>query len=106
MFEGNWWKFYNSTDSIEEGKMGYRDVLLGTGEREICEASRMDRRWGIGYQEKDALKYRSNWGANFLGKGLMLVRAKMRERIGEIERGERADWDLPGEEMWDVGEKE
>jgi ribA/ribD-fused uncharacterized protein len=97
-FEGNWWKFSGGTVIPE--KQGWRDVLLGTGEREICEASSKDRRWGIGYNEKNALQYRNKWGANFLGKGLMKVREKLRERVKDIEEGKRSDWDLP-EEMWD-----
>lgn len=103
VFEGNWWKFSGGT--VVPEKQGWRDVLLGTGEREICEASSKDRRWGIGYKEKDALQYKAKWGANLLGKGLMRVREKLRERVKEIEEGKRSDWDLPGEEMWE-GEKE
>lgn len=91
-FEGNWWKF-----SGEQNK-GYRDVLLGTRDRELCEASTKDRRWGIGYREKDALNYRRNWGSNLLGKALMRVRKRLRQRIGEIEvEWTRKDWDLPEE---------
>ena len=51
-FEGNWWKF-----SANEA---WRNVLLGTGEREMCEASRVDMRWGIGYNAGEAMKYRCN----------------------------------------------
>jgi ribA/ribD-fused uncharacterized protein len=86
-FEGNWWKF--SGDG--EKKKWWRDTLLETRERELCEASTKDKRWGFGYREKDALKYRKNWGANLLGKALMRVRGKLRERMKKIEEGERID---------------
>ncbi|KAH7321813.1 hypothetical protein BKA65DRAFT_513053 [Rhexocercosporidium sp. MPI-PUGE-AT-0058] len=97
-FEGNWWKF-----SRDEAR---RNLLLGTGDRMICEASSMDRRWGIGYKRQDALRYRGNWGENLLGKGIMQVRSKLRERVRDIETGRRGpeDWDLPGAEMWVVKE--
>ncbi|KAF2790281.1 DUF1768-domain-containing protein, partial [Melanomma pulvis-pyrius CBS 109.77] len=37
---GNWYKFVQD--------VGMREVLLGTGDRELAEASRRDRVWGIG----------------------------------------------------------
>jgi hypothetical protein len=76
---------------------------LGTGEREICEAARLDWRWGIGYGAKEALDYRENWGENLLGKAIVRVRGRIRERLREVGEGKRVvgDWDLPGEEMWD-----
>jgi ribA/ribD-fused uncharacterized protein len=41
--EGNWWKLTQIP--------ARREIMLAIGEREICEASRKDRRWGIGYIE-------------------------------------------------------
>ncbi|KAF2446048.1 DUF1768-domain-containing protein, partial [Karstenula rhodostoma CBS 690.94] len=38
---GNWYKF--------TGDEGLRGVLLGTGERELVEASARDRVWGVGF---------------------------------------------------------
>jgi ribA/ribD-fused uncharacterized protein len=43
---GNWYKFR------EKGRL--RDSLLETGERELCEASPVDRVWGIGFGAEDA----------------------------------------------------
>ncbi len=91
-FEGNWWKF--SRTEV------WRNVLLGTGERELCEAGK-DSRWGIGYTAKYAMQHRDCWGANMLGIALMRVREQIRKRLKEFEEMGRTDWDLPGEEMWD-----
>ncbi|PVH81644.1 DUF1768-domain-containing protein [Cadophora sp. DSE1049] len=95
-FEGNWWKFARNE--------ARRNFLLGTGDRMICEASSMDRRWGIGYKKDHALRYRGNWGENLLGKAIMQVRAQLRERVRqiEIEGRDPGDWELPGSEMWVV----
>lgn len=75
--EGNWAKFI----TIDNGHM--KDILLGTGDRELCEASSQDRIWGIGYKEKDARPMalagrRESWGLNLLGKALMKVRERLR----------------------------
>ncbi len=88
-FEGNWFKF-----APNEAR---RNILLGTGERMICEASSMDRRWGIGYKSHHAMRYRGNWGDNLLGKAIMQVRAKLRERILLMQENGRVggDWELP-----------
>ncbi|KAG4440945.1 hypothetical protein IFR05_003574 [Cadophora sp. M221] len=97
-FEGNWWKF-----ARDEAR---RNFLLGTGDRMIREASSRDRRWGIGYKKHKALQYRGDGGENLLGKAIMQVRAKLRERVRDIERELRqpGDWALPGDEMWVVNE--
>ncbi|CZT46369.1 uncharacterized protein RSE6_06786 [Rhynchosporium secalis] len=105
-FEGNWWKF-----APDEAR---RNFLLGTGERMICEAASMDRRWGIGYKENHALKYRGNWGENLLGKAIMQVRKKIWDRLKEMEKLKEEDiemyervadhWKLPGSEMWVVND--
>ncbi len=92
--EGNWWKF------TENGNEEMRTILLGTGEREICEVSRVDRRWGIGFRADEALGRREEWGQNLLGKALVRVRGKVRERMVEIKEGRRKDGDW---EVDDVG---
>ncbi|MBE3042418.1 NADAR family protein, partial [Candidatus Bathyarchaeota archaeon] len=57
---------------LPEGKDGrLRAALLGTGEREIVEASPMDRIWGVGFGAKNAGSRRERWGLNLLGKALM-----------------------------------
>jgi len=93
VFEGNWWKFTSNP--------ARKDVLMGTGERELCEASRSDRMWGIGYNAKDAMQYRRLWGTNLLGKALMRVRQKIAERLAEHAEYVRTDWELPSVEMWE-----
>jgi ribA/ribD-fused uncharacterized protein len=54
------------------------DVLLGTGDRELIEASPNDRIWGIGFNAEDALGKESEWGSNKLGKALERVRQRLR----------------------------
>jgi ribA/ribD-fused uncharacterized protein len=93
VFEGNWWKFSQNR--------AFRETLMGTSERELCEASRADRLWGIGYNAKEAMKYKRLWGENLLGKGLMRVREKIKERLEEHEQFTRTDWELPDTEMWE-----
>ena len=78
--EGNYWKFKNGKDEGElkgEG-LSLRDRLLGTGEREIVEASPFDKIWGIGFAEKNAEKKRKYWGLNLLGKALVKARERLR----------------------------
>jgi ribA/ribD-fused uncharacterized protein len=60
-------------------------LLLATGERELVEASPMDRIWGIGFGEKNAGRARRHWGLNLLGKALMDVRKRLREEEGKKE---------------------
>ncbi|KAH7087333.1 hypothetical protein FB567DRAFT_621104 [Paraphoma chrysanthemicola] len=94
---GNWYKF---TDSRNEG---LKEVLLGTGERELVEAAKGDRVWGIGFGEGEAEGRRGEWGENRLGEAVMAVRRRIRmcEARGE-EGGERGKGDLE----WDGGEEE
>jgi ribA/ribD-fused uncharacterized protein len=54
-------------------------MLLATGERELVEASPLDRIWGVGFAEKSAERNRHRWGQNLLGRALMDVRARLRE---------------------------
>ncbi|KAI9653903.1 MAG: hypothetical protein M1831_005588 [Alyxoria varia] len=57
-----------------------RDLLLATGERELAEASKPDRIWGIGYSAAYAARTdKEKWGQNLLGKALMEVRRKLKE---------------------------
>lgn len=79
--QGNMHKF---TVSGEAGDL--RKWLLGTGERELVEASPMDRIWGIGFAEMDAGANRHRWGQNLLGKALMEVRRRLREEGGKEEK--------------------
>ena len=51
--------------------------LLETQGREIIEASPMDRIWGIGFSQANALKNKHRWGQNLLGKALMQVRDEL-----------------------------
>src|SRR5262245_57307934 len=53
--------------------------LLATGDREIVEASPLDRIWGVGFGPRNAEKSRERWGLNLLGKALMGVRTIFRE---------------------------
>lgn len=74
-----------------------RNVLLGTGERELAEAGRRDRVWGIGYRAFEAEGYREWWGENLLGVCLGDVRGRVVEmdRRGR-EEGGIVDWDWDG----------
>lgn len=55
-----------------------KNILLGTGTREIVEASPKDFIWGIGFNENNAKNVdKSKWGLNLLGKALMQVRSKL-----------------------------
>jgi ribA/ribD-fused uncharacterized protein len=74
---GNWYKF------TQDEKL--RGILLETAERELAEASSVDRVWGIGFKAKDAEGNRGEWGENRLGRALMRVT----ERIEEAERKEK-----------------
>mgnify|MGYP001732216436 FL=1 len=51
-----------------------KDFLLGTGNREIIEASPVDNIWGIGFSSDKAMENIDKWGQNLLGKTLMKVR--------------------------------
>ncbi|KXH56576.1 hypothetical protein CSAL01_03410 [Colletotrichum salicis] len=70
--EGNLLKFRSAP--------GLRRQLLATGERELVEASPMDRIWGIGFAPGKAVGVdRDRWGLNLLGKILMEVRGVLRD---------------------------
>ncbi|KAH9852868.1 DUF1768-domain-containing protein [Lenzites betulinus] len=54
-------------------------ALLATGERELVEASPMDRIWGVGFGRARAGHVsREAWGLNLLGKALMEARGVLR----------------------------
>jgi ribA/ribD-fused uncharacterized protein len=77
---GNWCKFGQDER--------LRAVLMGTGVRELCEASSRDRVWGIGFKENEAKRMvlsgsRGRWGANLLGKALMRVRERLKVQESE-----------------------
>ena len=50
------------------------DILLGTGYKEIVEASPNDKIWGIGFDSENALKNKDQWGQK---KALMRVRDQL-----------------------------
>ena len=57
-----------------------KELLLGTKDLELVEASPFDRVWGIGHKAEEALTVsRKLWGENLLGKALMQVRSELRE---------------------------
>ncbi|RBR20659.1 uncharacterized protein FIESC28_05176 [Fusarium coffeatum] len=56
------------------------DTLLGTGDRELVEASPFDPIWGIGFKAADAEGARGSWGQNLLGKELMEVRSRLQNK--------------------------
>lgn len=63
--------------------------LLETGERELLEASPMDRVWGIGFIAEVAEMHRKDWGSNLLGKALMSVRERLNREEEEEEEQNR-----------------
>lgn len=56
MTKGNWLKFGQDKRLREE--------FLGTGDRELVEASLIDRVWGIGFAAEHAERMREEWGEN------------------------------------------
>jgi len=56
-----------------------KEILLGTGNREIVETSPNDTFWGIGYDTESAEGNTENWNENRLGKVLMSVREMLRK---------------------------
>jgi ribA/ribD-fused uncharacterized protein len=82
---GNYLKFTQGTNvaSMKMGDQGdpvsLRSLLLATEERELAEASRFDRVWGIGFDAQQALVTpREKWGESLLGTALMNVRERIR----------------------------
>lgn len=58
-----------------------RELLVGTGDKMIVEASPFDRIWGIGFTEEDAIGNIERWGMNKLGEALMMVRKIIKDRL-------------------------
>jgi len=90
--QGNYLKFTQGDNLVsmkmdDEGEpVSLKSLLLATEERELVEASRFDRVWGIGFDAQQALVTpREKWGQSLLGTALMNVR----ERIRREEEGER-----------------
>lgn len=79
--QGNMHKFTVSEEAESLSKW-----LLATGDRELVEASPMDRIWGVGFTERDAGVNRHRWGQNLLGKALMEVRRRLRDEDGKKEK--------------------
>ncbi|KAG9127962.1 hypothetical protein FRC07_006979 [Ceratobasidium sp. 392] len=77
--EGTYLKFMQNEDMKAQ--------LLATGDKELVEASPLDRIWGVGFGAKNAPSKRAQWGANLLGKALIDVR----ERIRKEEESSRGD---------------
>lgn len=77
MKDGTRLKFKNCQDM--------REALLATGDKEIVEAAKWDRVWGIGYARSTADANRENWGLNLLGQILQDVRSELRNMEGEQE---------------------
>lgn len=75
--DGTYYKFTLSSNAAN-----LRAKLLATGDRELVEASPLDRVWGVGYAAENAEKNREKWGENLLGVALMKVRQRFREEPG------------------------
>ena len=70
---------YGSVDKAAREDITMREILLSTGDRELVEASPLDKIWGIGFDPQKAVySARNKWGQNLLGKALMEVRKKLR----------------------------
>lgn len=82
MTQANYYKFTISKDADT-----LKRWLLSTGERELVEASPLDRIWGIGFAEEDAEGKREVWGENLLGRALEGARGRIR---AEMEEGKQA----------------
>lgn len=76
--QGNYYKFTQNPD--------LKAQLLETGDRELVEASPLDRIWGVGFGAKNVPARRAKWGLNLLGKALMEVRDRIRREEEETEQ--------------------
>lgn len=54
--------------------------LVSTGEGRLLYAAKWDAYYGIGFMMRDAVDRREEWGKNYLGEMLMLVRKRLNER--------------------------
>ncbi|CAD0106152.1 unnamed protein product [Aureobasidium uvarum] len=88
---GNYLKFSQGTNVAsmridDQGEpVSLKSLLLATEERELVEASRFDRVWGIGFDAQQALATpREKWGQNLLGTALINVRERIRKEEVEV----------------------
>ena len=58
-----------------------RQRLVSTGRDRLLLASRYDPFYGIGFTMKEAVERVDEWGHNYLGDMLMLVRLRLNERV-------------------------
>ncbi|KAL2165480.1 hypothetical protein VTH06DRAFT_780 [Thermothelomyces fergusii] len=84
--EDGWWMVRVGGEESGES-VSIRELLLRTGDREIVEASPLDRIWGIGFGPDKAESMRKRWGLNLLGKALMAVREELRKEAKGQEGG-------------------
>jgi ribA/ribD-fused uncharacterized protein len=56
--------------------------FLGTGNQDLVEASPLDKIYGIGFKKEDVVAKREKWGLNQLGKAVMDVWTRIRNKIG------------------------
>ena len=70
---GNYYKFTQNSELSQ--------LLLSTWEEDIAEASPLDKIWGIGIDEKDALSGKEWQGENLLGEALMKVRRMIKMKV-------------------------
>ncbi|KAI1174670.1 hypothetical protein F4777DRAFT_553029 [Nemania sp. FL0916] len=80
------WQLGNDPDAEQYKGKSFREVLLATGDRELVEASPMDRIWGVGFGAQNAPANREKWGLNLLGKCLMEVREQFRREDEEARK--------------------
>jgi len=92
VLEGSYLKFTQNEDLKRQ--------LLGTGTRELVEASPRDRVWGIGFGKDRAESVRERWGLNLLGKALMETRGRIRMEEGNSEVAKRGGGEEEREGGW------
>ncbi|KAH8086865.1 hypothetical protein HD553DRAFT_308666, partial [Filobasidium floriforme] len=78
--KGNYLKFTKSKDENMKRK------LLETNDRELVEASPVDRIWGVGYSEKDAESNRKDWGQNLLGRAITRARITIKQEEKDLDK--------------------
>jgi ribA/ribD-fused uncharacterized protein len=66
VYDGNMAKFTQNKEHLVK--------LFSSGNKTLVEASPIDRIWGIGFAEHEALANIENWGQNLLGQVLTKVR--------------------------------
>ncbi|KAI8936923.1 hypothetical protein NX059_006153 [Plenodomus lindquistii] len=81
--QGTYHKFTISKDAAN-----LASLLLATGDKELVEASPLDRIWGVGFAPDKAGENRGVWGKNLLGVALMGVRGRLREEKEGKGKGE------------------